>query len=238
MRSAVDSLSLSTGVRIPCETTPVDYASLTAVELVRLCAEEGDAVAWREFIQRFQRVIATVAYRVARRWGENAQTVVDDLVQETYLKLCSDHARILREFQSPHPDAIFGFLKVVAANVANDHFKRLHTGKRGGDVTRSLEHAERTAGPSGSGDPASMERAVLIGEIDSCLRTEVPAETRKRDCAIFSLYYRQGLTAREIAALPSIGLTVKGVESTLHRLMQLVRSHLVEAGRMGPGSSG
>lgn len=195
----------------------------------------GDAASWREFVERFQRVIATVACRVARRWGENAQEVVDDLVQETYLKLCSDQARILREFQSSHPDAIFGFLKVVAANVANDHFKRLHTGKRGADVTRPWEHAERTASASGHGDAASMERAMLIGEIDSCLRSEVPPEMRERDCTIFSLYYRQGLTAKEIAALPSIGLSVKGVESTLHRLMRLVRTHLVQVGLRGSG---
>jgi RNA polymerase sigma-70 factor (ECF subfamily) len=237
MTTAIDSRLKSIGARILCTTTQVDYASLAAVELVRLCAKQQDAASWTEFIRRFNGVIATVAYRVARRWGENAQAVVDDLVQETYLKLCSDQARILRDFRSSHPDAIFGFLKVVAANVANDHFKRLHTGKRGADVTGPWEHAERAAKAGGPGDPASMERAMLIQEIDSYLHLEVSPETRERDCAIFSLYYRQGWTAKEIAALPSIGLSVKGVESILHRLMRLVRSHLVEAGRKGSGSS-
>ena len=169
-----------------------------------------------------------VAYRVARRWGENAPGIVDDLIQETYIKLCSDKVRILREFQASHPDSIFGFLKVLATNVANDHFKRLHTGKRGGDVIQPLEQSERTAIAGGPGDPASIERALLIHEVDSCLRAQAPPDTRERDCTIFSLYYRQGLTAKEIAALPSINLSVKGVESTLHRLTQLVRSHLVE----------
>ena len=209
----------------------MDYASLTSAELLRGCAEEGNAAAWQEFIHRFQRVIATVAYRVARRWGENAPAVVDDLVQETYLKLAADRARILREFQASHPDAIFGFLKVLATNVANDHFKRLHTGKRGGDVVQPLENAERIAAGGGPGDPAGIERALLLQEVDSCLRAQTPPETRERDCTIFSLYYRQGLTAKEIAALPSISLSVKGVESTLHRLTQLVRSHLVETVR-------
>jgi len=51
-------------------------------------------------------------------------------------------------------------------------------------------------------------------------------ETLQRDRTIFWLYYRQGLTAKEIGALPSIGLSLKGVESTLHRLTQLVREHL------------
>lgn len=198
---------------------------MTPVELVRACAEQGNAAAWQEFIHRFQRVIATVAYRVACRWGENDPAVVDDLVQETYLKLYSDGARILREFEAPHPGAIYGFLKVLAANVATDHFKRLHTSKRGGGS--GLLAAERAA-ENIAGEPAEVERALLIGEIDSCLRAKAPAETRERDCTIFSLYYRHGLTAKEIAALPSIQLGTKGVESTLHRLVQLVKSHLAE----------
>jgi len=228
LEQSFGSRSSSPDVRIPCTTTPVDYRSLDAVELIRACAEHGEAAAWCEFIHRFQRVIATVAYRVARKWGENAQQVVADVVQETYLKLCSDHARILLEFRPSHPDAIFGFLKVVAANVANDHFRRLHSGKRGGDVTRPLGHAEAAASADSLGHPANVERAMLMAKIDSCLRAEVPAATRERDCTIFWLHHRQGLTAKEIAALPSIGLSVKGVESTLYRLLRLVRGHLVE----------
>ncbi len=39
-----------------------------------------------------------------------------------------------------------------------------------------------------------------------------------RDRQIFGLYFLQGMTAREIAELPDIGLTVKGVEAVIHRL--------------------
>jgi RNA polymerase sigma-70 factor (ECF subfamily) len=63
------------------------------------------------------------AYRTARRWGETSLQIIDDLVQDIFLKLCSNRARLLREFQLDHPNAIFGFLKLVAVNVANDHFK-------------------------------------------------------------------------------------------------------------------
>jgi RNA polymerase sigma-70 factor, ECF subfamily len=43
---------------------------------------------------------------------------------------------------------------------------------------------------------------------------------------IFWLYYRDGLTARAIAQLPGIRLSVKGVESTIHRLTRRVRLRL------------
>jgi RNA polymerase sigma-70 factor (ECF subfamily) len=199
---------------------------------------DGKAAAWQDFIRRFNRIIAITSYRAARRWGEDSAAVVDDLTQETYLKLCANGARVLREFDSPHPDAIFAFLKVVTANVANDYFKRVHAGKRGGNqVIETLEDAERMASAVGPSSPASVERAVLLQEVDACLSAMAPAETRDRDRTIFWLYYRQGLTAKEIVELPSIKLSLKGVESTLHRLTQLVRTHLVESCRGKPGGA-
>jgi RNA polymerase sigma-70 factor (ECF subfamily) len=219
-----------------CSASPVlDYTTVPASELIRACVDE-DAAAWQEFIRRFNRIIAITSYRAARRWGEDSEAVVDDLTQETYLKLCADGARVLREFDSPHRDAIFAFLKVVTANVANDYFKRLHAGKRGGSqVDEPLDDEEQAGGVAAPASSASMERAVLLNEVDGCLCAVAPVETQDRDRTIFWLYYRQGLTAKEIVELPSIGLSLKGVESTLHRLTQLVRTHLVKSCR---GESG
>jgi len=219
--------------KIRCTTT--DYTTVPVPELIRACVD-GKAAAWQEFIGRFNRIIAITSYRAARRWGQASPAVIDDLTQETYLKLCADGAHVLREFDSPHPDAIFGFLKVVTANVANDYFKRIHASKRGGNqVNETLEEAERTGSAVGPSSPGSVEREVLLQEVDACLSAIAPAETRERDRTIFWLYYRQGFTAKEIVRIPSINLSLKGVESTLHRLTKLVRTHLVEAWR---GKSG
>jgi RNA polymerase sigma-70 factor (ECF subfamily) len=221
-------------VRAKAPTPEVAYTTVPASELIHACVD-GQAAAWQEFIRRFNRIIAITSYRAARRWGEDCPAVVDDLTQETYLKLCADDALVLREFDSPHLDAIFGFLKVVTANVANDHFKRLQAGKRGGSqVYKPLEDAERTGGAASPASPASVERAVLLNEVDARLCAVAPADTQERDRTIFWLYYRQGLTAKEIVELPSIGLSLKGVESTLHRLTQLVRTHLVKTCREKP----
>lgn len=45
---------------------------------------------------------------------------------------------------------------------------------------------------------------------------------------IFWLYYRDGLTTRAISSLPFVGLSTKGVESTIHRLTRMVRNEMVE----------
>jgi RNA polymerase sigma-70 factor, ECF subfamily len=85
----------------------MDYATLSADELVIACGQSDDPAAWQEFVQRFHRLIATVALRVARRWGEPSPQVIDDLVQETYLKLCADNFQALRAFKPHHPDAFY-----------------------------------------------------------------------------------------------------------------------------------
>jgi RNA polymerase sigma-70 factor, ECF subfamily len=230
MSDQASSLCLA-HVTIP--STTVDYTTVDAGELLRACAN-GDASAWQEFMQRFHRIIAITAYRVARRWGAGPE-VVDDLVQETYLKLCADQARVLRQAGLSDPDTVFGFLKVVTANVATDHFKRANAGIRGGSVPHeSLDSPERPGGAEGPSVMPDAGRALLLEKVDTCLCALTPPETRERDRTIFWLYYRQGFTAAEIADLPSTGLSLKGVESLLHRLTQQVRARLVDIRQKKP----
>ena len=203
--------------------------SVNATEALICACAEGKPAAWQEFMQRFHRIIALSAYRVARRWVANSESVVSDVAQETYLKLCADSARVLREFDCPGPAAIAAFLKVVTTNVAIDYFKRQHADKRGGlRINKSLEDAERECGATVPAVRISLERKMLLDQVEACLPAVTPAETRERDCTVFWLYYRQGWTAKEIAGLPAVGLSLKGVESTLHRLTQLVRNRLGE----------
>jgi RNA polymerase sigma-70 factor (ECF subfamily) len=153
------------------------------------------------------------------------------LIQETFLKLCADECRLLRNFRPQHPGAIFGFLKVVTANVVHDHFKAAHAAKRG---SGALSAATADFEGSNAGvfsatsrvDGPEIERALLLQEIDRCLLQGVSPNEVQRSRRIFWLYYRCGLSARAIAALPNIGLTTKGVESTILRLNRLVRTEL------------
>jgi len=182
-------------------------------------------MAWEEFVRRFHPLISGVAYRVARSWGEIAPQVIDDLVQETYLKLCTDGMYILRNFESAHPDAIYGYIKVFTANLAHDHFRSQGSKKRGGSVpTLPLEDESGTVG-AGSIE-RNVYRNLLLQQVDACLQRINSGINAKRDRRIFWLYYRVGLPAIEIAALPAIGLSTKGVESTLLRMTREVRAAL------------
>ncbi len=191
-------------------------------ELVRACLNSRDPEVWREFMGRFHRLIAVTALRTARHWGETSPAVLDELVQETYLKLCADQFRLLRGFQSRHPGSIFGYLKVVTANVVHDYYKSARSSKRGAGQAEEALDPECAANPRQTGSVGDIEHTILLRQIDDVLARGGPSQ--ERDRAIFWLYYGQGLSARAIAAVPAIGLTTKGVESVLLRLTRQVRS--------------
>jgi RNA polymerase sigma-70 factor (ECF subfamily) len=199
-------------------------------ELIQACAENGDEAAWEEFIQRFHTMIAAVVLRTARRWGESSPSLIDDLIQEAYLKICCDRKRLLSEFTPRHPEAFYGYLKVVTTNVVHDYFRAQRSQKRGSGQTEysTDETLLATASPHMERAADRMHHAVLLKEVDRALCAALAGDELKRDRAIFWLYYRYGLTAAAIARLPSISLTVKGVESVVHRLTRFVRERLAE----------
>jgi RNA polymerase sigma-70 factor (ECF subfamily) len=202
---------------------------MSAEDLIRACAESNDGAAWEEFVARFHRPVSLSIVRTAYLWGALPQQIVDDLVQETYLKLCADKCRLLRDFASEHPEAVAGYIKTIAINVAHDHFKSLYSKKRGfGRAAESLDEIDPSSASGTVGSPGAMEREILLKQIDQCLGRCLDVSDPERDRLIFWLYYRQGLTAKDISALPGMGLTDKGVESAILRLTRLVRQEIVQ----------
>jgi RNA polymerase sigma-70 factor (ECF subfamily) len=181
-------------------------------------------------MRRYYRLIAGVVIRTSQKWGESSPTTIDDLIQETYLKLCANDYRLLRAYDPKHPDAIYGYLKVITTNVVHDRFKALRSEKRGGaQIVEELTTLEKgSVVDEASGSQRALEREILLREIDAHLNALLSGETADRDRTIFWLYYRQGFTTRAIASLPAIGLTIKGVESAILRLTKLLRRRMVE----------
>jgi RNA polymerase sigma-70 factor (ECF subfamily) len=209
----------------------MDYPSLTAEELVRECTNGGSPEAWKEFVRRFQPLIAGVVVRAARRYGELGMALVDDLVQETYLRLCTEEWKRLREFRHHREEAVYGFMKAVARTVTLDYFKAQYTGKRGAGM-RSGSDFDLIL--KMTGQRRSVESQILAREIDE--RLAQIADTA-RDRQIFLLYYRQGFTTKAIAEIPGIELSQKGVESCLQRLTRQLQRELAVPARRDPHDS-
>lgn len=195
--------------------------------LERCCSSGGDTGAWDEFVSRYHRLIASVVLHTAGRLGDSSSQTVDDLIQETYLKLCHDNFKLLREFSDRHQGAFLGYIKVVTANVVRDHFKSLRALKRGSDKVRDTpEYFAPAANEDTAGGAKHIEREVLIHDIQRCLDLCVLGPQKERNCRIFWLHYRAGLTAEAIAALPGMGLRLEGVQTIISRITRDLRKRL------------
>jgi len=205
----------------------MQLSSVSANELARVCSESGSEAAWSEFVRRFQRPIALAVLRTARCWDVHSPALLDDLIQETLLRLCADDCRLLRNFVPREPDSIIGYLKVLATNVTHDRLRNEKALKRGGAFRRQdTDSADLDAIVPPYGGQDAIDRSIRRNEIDRALRSFIPDRLTDRDRTIFWLYFEQGFSAREIGQIASIGLTVKGVESSIHRSTQQVREAL------------
>ena len=201
--------------------TVTNYSQLGSPELIAECISTMSAPVWEEFIRRFQPLISGVVARTASRWVPVTAAVVDDLVQETYLKLCSEDFRRLREFENRHEDAIYGYLKTIAYTVTLDYFKVHYAAKRGEKLRSSADFEDSL---QVRGEKSSVENDLLLRELE---QIAVEMADGERDKLVFILYYRQGLTTSNIARIPGIGLSQKGVESCLHRLTERLKKKVV-----------
>jgi RNA polymerase sigma-70 factor, ECF subfamily len=206
------------------------YSSLSLKDVVCLCAGPRDDEAWEELVSRVGKPISLTIMRTASPWGEPPRSLVEDLVQETYLKLSGDGCCLLRDFAIQHPDAILGYIKKTAANATYDHFKHRHSQSSGGDQPHvSTGAIDPEAGQEVYGSQKRIAFEVFLNEIDEHLKHCLTEPDQERDRTIFWLYFRQGMSTKEIASLPTIGLAAKGVGSVIERLKHCIREQILGA---------
>ena len=204
------------------------YSSLSLKDVVCLCAGPCDDEAWKEFVSRVGKPISLTIMRTASLWGEPSRSLVEDLVQVTYLNLWEDGCRLLRDFAMQHSVAVLGYLKNTAANAAHDYFKHGHSQSSGGDQSHvSTTDVDPEGGKEALGSQERIAFGVLLSEIDEHLKRGLTGPDQKRDRMIFWLYFRQGMSTKEIASLPTIGLGAKGVGSVIERLKHCIREQIL-----------
>src|SRR5579871_4220880 len=92
------------------------------VGILKRCLARGTESDWEHFIRRAQQ---TMAIGVLRALGTDRfdRNLVDDLVQQTFLRLCDSNFRILRAFRGESENALHVYLRTVAASTAIDHLR-------------------------------------------------------------------------------------------------------------------
>jgi RNA polymerase sigma-70 factor (ECF subfamily) len=130
-----------------------------------------------------------------------------------------------------HPEAILGYLKKTAANITHDYFKHGHSQSSGGDRPHvSTSEVDPEAGQLIHGSQERIDFGIFLTEIDEHLKRCSTGADQERDRTIFWLYFRQGMSTKEIASLPTVGLLAKGVGSVIERLKHCVAERVLRSG--------
>jgi len=186
----------------------------------------GDASARSEFASRFHRNIAATITKVACRGGYSDPELIKELIQETYLKLLSENAKPLRLLRTVHEGAVAALVQAIAFSVACDYFREKAAQKRGGAVLTVPLDDPATPEIARKDQEREILRNILFSQVDRALSDVLGSSEPSDQRSVFWLYYRHGMTARDIAALPLSGLSIKGIESLLLRLTRGVRERL------------
>jgi RNA polymerase sigma-70 factor (ECF subfamily) len=206
----------------------MDAVSSVIFQSFREALESGRLPQWEEFVRLTHGLVASTIYYSLSRWRTPQRELVEDLVQETFLKLCADNFNLLRRFRSQSSEAFAAYLRTVAASVAADGRRRDRAQKRGSGGT-ALELDEARDVPASADSTGAVERTILLEHIENCLSGQ-----KDRDQHVFWLYYRHGFTAEAISEFRSLDLSSSGVESLLRRLVTAVRKCLEKRGQQIP----
>jgi RNA polymerase sigma-70 factor (ECF subfamily) len=186
--------------------------------LLQKSLDTRSEAAWEAFIREAQPLIVSGIIRAMGGWTSSRGAEIDDLVQESFIRLCANDYRALRSFRSEDNNAFCSYLRTVAGSVATDHLRNAAAQKHGGgEAPISLDTLTRE--PAATQDTvARIERGMLLRVVERCLESH-----QERDRSIFWLYHRQGLTPKAISALAASSLGQRGIETLIYRMTAAVR---------------
>jgi len=178
----------------------------------------GDAAAWRQFVERYQRLILTRVLVAAREFGQPlAAPDAEDLTAEVVAALVAGGFAMLRRFEGR--SSLSTWLCVVTRRMA---LRRLSVRRR--DPARATDNPpalDTLAGPSGPGPLATLicgeDLDRLAGGLD---------QLGERHRQIARLFYLDGCTYREISQ--QLDMPVNSIGPTLARIQQRLRAALGE----------
>lgn len=213
-------LSAMNGDTIPPAISKMDFKKLTIRELLESLLQANALEALKEFRNRTR---PTIRGTVAKALGQfNKDDLIEDLEQDTYVKLTANDYKALRDKIWPKDNSVFRFVQVTAINVVFDYQRN--------PGNRVFFNPAELNPDRGTHDQTSTVK-VMLAEIDKCLETCAHEKDFARDRAIFYFFHRWGYTAREIAEMPSINLSTKKVENILQKMMSRLRAKLRKPGK-------
>ena len=223
----------------------MDIKKLTNTELVKLCAREPrNRNAWLEFYSRFDERIWLVVFRECRanityEMTSQLNQVVQDLVQEVYLRLVEKKCKALKAYEGACENSIYIYLGTIAKNVVRNYVIKMAAQKRPSiekfiyDTSFVTEGGRETLVSdrfqSNYGDIEDEFRLEILEEeiediLDKCLK----GKDRERNKIIFKLYFYEGFSSEEITSQFSFNLSSKRIGNIISEVKQELRKKLLQ----------
>jgi RNA polymerase sigma factor (sigma-70 family) len=184
-------------------------------ELASRCAD-GDALAWDEFVERFERRVLLVFLRAGV-----AESDCADLRQEVYARLLTHGGAALRSLRGEREGALGAFVAQVALRVAIDHGRSRGTRAKS-EVLEDEAHHLSAPHPSPE-DAAQLQQGRARFSAELLRAAEGPS--LERDLAVLRAYFVDGLNPQELS-LMGFGLSVKGCETLVRRARIQIETNL------------
>ena len=184
-------------------------------ELASRCAE-GDALAWDEFVERFERRVLLVFLRAGV-----AETDCTDLRQEVYARLLTQGGAALRSLRAEREGALGAFVAQVALRVAIDHGRSRGTRAKS-EVLEDEAHNLPAPHPSPE-DAAQFQQG--RARFSSELLRAAEGPSLERDLTVLRAHFVDGLNPQELSQM-GFGLSVKGCETLVRRARIQIETNL------------
>lgn len=173
--------------------------------------------AWREFNDRYARLIYRCITRVTARFSA---VVGPDDVREIYAMLCvqllANDKRKLRSFEPGRGNKLGSWIGMLAIHSAYDYLRSLKREPKRGTLSEAEGLSSELPDPH---DVCVLRQQVgIVGEI--------LGEFSDKDREFITLYYGEGLEPEEIAL--RMGISVKTVYSKKHKIRSRLEALLVQ----------
>lgn len=237
---------MGTAPQIPMHSSAATPSILSHVDLMRACKEQDSEAVWQEFVARYNRFVCLAVLRAyCQNRGQRPSSVdndlIDDLVQEVYVKLFESARGAVQEFRGATDAAVFVYIGRVALSVVIDYLRRSGARKRWSEtcsldaIVYSDDDQETTMGERLAA-PGPTPEQEAVGEV---LRTQVAAilnrilrgRNAERDLRIAEAFIFDGASLAEIAGAIG-GIRESGIKSSIRRTSLRLRSELTRLERL------
>jgi RNA polymerase sigma factor (sigma-70 family) len=180
-------------------------------------ARSGDQAAYGRIVAACQNTVTAVALAITRDVSAS-----EDIAQEAFLNAWQHLERL------HSPDSFLPWLRQIARNLARDHLRKYR------DQPLDGPNAELALAMAADPGPQPMQK--LLADEHEATAAELIASLPEDSRETLLLFYREGQSSQQVAAL--LGITDAAVRKRLSRARQLVRDDLIKRfGEFARGSA-